>query len=104
MLKFFKLRDGLIRESITSTFLLEKQKGNPHLGVCLYFSYKGMLAKEIKTQSTTAATAQEEKIKFVSVFLSSVCFFYVHGGHASTSEIEADILTIDLCYRPSFFF
>lgn len=45
MLGFLKLRNGLIRESITSTFLLQKEKCNLYVSVCLCSSYEGMLAK-----------------------------------------------------------
>lgn len=43
-LKFFKFRDGLKRESITSTFLLESQKGihTKHLPAFLWKGREGL--------------------------------------------------------------
>lgn len=85
-LKFFKSRDGLRRESITSTFLLESQKGihTQHLPAFLWEGRKGLKL------STTGATAQE-KAEFVTVTYENIpeliLLLHVHGGQASTLDI-----------------
>lgn len=86
-LKFLKLRDCLKRESITSTFLLESQKGIhvQHLPAFLWDGRKGLKL------STTGATAQEEKAEFVTATYKYIpeliLLLHFHGGQASTLEI-----------------
>lgn len=86
-LKFFEVREGLKRESITLTLLLESQTGThtQHLPAFLWEGRKGLKL------STTGATAQEEKAEFVTVTYENIpeliLLLHVHGGQASTLDI-----------------
>lgn len=86
-LKVFKLRDGLKRESITSTFLLDSQKGI-HTQYLPAFLWEGR--KELKL-SITGAAAQAEKAEIVTVTYENIpeliLLLHVHGGQASTLDV-----------------
>lgn len=60
-LKFFKLREGLKRESITSTLLLESQKGihTQHLPAFLWEGRKGLKL------STTGAKLKKRRLNLL---------------------------------------
>lgn len=85
-LKFFKLREGLKRESITSTLLLESQKGihTQHLPAFLWEGRKGL-------KQHNWSKAQEEKAEFVTVTYENIpeliLLPHVHGGQASTLDL-----------------
>lgn len=53
-----------MRESVTSTLLLEKQKGNVCFSVCLYFSYEGMLSKRLKLEAQLWQYLEKTKFFF----------------------------------------
>lgn len=87
-LKFFMFRDGLKKGKHHINLSPGEPERNPYSApACISLERQG----GIKTQSTTGATAQEEKAEFVTVTYENISQFilllHVHGGQASTLEI-----------------